>query len=339
MEALVKVGTVDGEHLEYPDKDDALTASMNNLNGASFHIAYQYAAWCEKHGARTLAPEARRAFDEYLDRRESHAASRHAVLGVFLAHFYSLDREWARSLPGRAASSEKSKIAFWDGYVSNRQMYSHVFEDLWRWYEEFVNVDPAQNPVLARMHEATISHVMSAYFYDLANADGIVEKFLEKGDPRAVERCVQQTVFLLAGKRGDPAFNKSKLAGLWKHRSFRSHNLDMWFRATPLDDESAITAYRDHITQYPGKINGGCNPVYKLGEYAENFPLEVAECLLACVPKHVGGIVPDKVREILEALLKSKDPRVKLLCVEIIEKAERMGLYCRDLLPGRQTAA
>ena len=61
--------------------------------------------------------------------------------------------------------------------------------------------------------------------------------------------------------------------------------------------------------------------------------------MLACVPKHAGGIVPDKVCEILETLIKSKDPRVKLLCVEIIEKAERMGLYCRDLLPGRQTAA
>lgn len=319
LEELVRIGAAYGEHAQYPNKTGALTMSLNNLNGASFHAVYRYAMWCRKHDkSQALAPEAKLVFDEYLD-GDSHTASRHAVLGIFLPDFYYLDQEWAKNMYKRTPSSTKVKIAFWDGYVSGKQMYSYVFEDLWEWYDKFSNDGTLQNPDLARAHEATITHIMLAYFYDLAHADGIVKRLLERNDPEAADLCVRQTGPILAGKRDDPNFNKEKAAGLWKHPSFKNHNLDMWFINTPLDDETAIGLYRDHIIQYQGRINSTYNPVYKLGEYAENFPLEVAESLEALVPKHNGNVLPEKVREILGTLSKSEDPLVKAR-IEMVEK-------------------
>ena len=334
VEELVKIGTADVEYSEYPDKTSALTMSLNSFNGTSFHIIYQYAAWCQRHGKeQILVPEAKAAFDSYLDEKTSHTASRHAVLGVFLPGLHYLDQEWAKLMPPKMRHSLKTKIAFWDGYVSGRQMYSYMFGDLCRWYDEFMNEDFVLNPKLAQIHESTIGHVMLAYFYDLPNADGIVEKFLEKQHGEAIERCVQQTSFVLTGKVDDPKFNKTKLAGLWKHRAFKDSNLSIWFINTPLDKETAIALYRDQIKQYTGKINMSYDPVYKLAEYAEDFPSEVAECLEVLIDKYSQNIVPDTVRETLESLLKSKDPHVKAACKKIAEKAVQKRHDWSDLLP------
>lgn len=317
LEDLVRIGSADGEYEEYPGRTGALDMSLNNLNGASFHALYHYASWCRTHDENlALVPEAKRIFEQYLD-GDDHTASRHAVLGIFLPGLYYLDQEWARRLPPRITPHAKTRIAFWDGYVSGRQMYSYAFEDLWEWYDEFMNGPALQNPDLARAHENTVERVMSAYFYDWPNADIIVEKFLEKGDAEAIERCVRQAGPVLAGKRDDPDFNKARLADLWRHPSLKNHNLDAWFMDTPLDDEEAITLYRDHITQYPSRISGMYNPVYKLAEYAEGFPLQVAECLDVLIRNHEGSVVPDEACKIWETLRRSKDPRVEVLCKEI----------------------
>ena len=317
LEDLVRIGAADGEYEEYPGRTGALDMSLNNLNGVSFHALYQYAAWCKAHDeSLTLVQEAKRIFEQYLD-GDDHTASRHAVLGIFLPGLYYMDQEWARHLPSRIMPRAKTGIAFWDGYVSGKTAYLHAFGDLWEWYDEFMNGPVPQNPDLARMHEATVGHVMLAYFQDSPNADGIVEKFLEDGDAEAMERCVRQTARILPGKRDDPNFNKAKLAGLWKHRSLKSHNLDAWFINTPLDGEESMTLYRDHIMQYPGMINTAYNPMYKLAEYAADFPLQVAECLEALIPKHAGSVVPDEARKILETLRRSKDPRIESICKRI----------------------
>ena len=57
--------------------------------------------------------------------------------------------------------------------------------------------------------------------------------------------------------------------------------------------------------------------MYKLAEYAEGFPLQVAECLEALIPRHKGDIVPDEACEIWETLRRSKDPEVEALCKKI----------------------
>ena len=128
------------------------------------------------------AQEARRIFERYPD-GGCRAASRRAVLGIFLPGLYYPDRERARRLPERTPSSERAKIAFWDGYVSGK-MYSHALEDL-AGCDEFMDWPVAQNPDLARTQEAAAGHAMLAYFCDLAHADGIVERVLQKNDQGA----------------------------------------------------------------------------------------------------------------------------------------------------------
>ena len=325
LERMVEAGTLEAEH---PYGTDALRASLNNLNGASFRAAYRYAAWCDMHDrGRDLAPEAKLVFDGYLDGGR-HTASRHAVLGEFLPEFYYLDREWARSMLRKIRQSGKAKIAFWDGYVSCNQMYSYMFGDLWEWYDEFLNGRGAQDSVPGRLREATAGHVMLAYFYRLEQADRIVEEFLE-GGPAAARLCAEQTASVLPETRDDPNFDKARLAGLWRHPALKGCNLDRWFVHTPLDGEESMTLYRDHARRYRGKIDSACSPMYKLAEYAADFPLQVAECLEALAPRY-GCTEQRHALEILESLSGSKDPRVRDACGPAAARA-RQDLLAGDL--------
>ena len=326
VEDLAKIGMAD-EDAEYPGKISSLTLSMHSLNGASFRTICHCALWCKRHdGKQTLAPEAKRIFDEYLD-GQKHTVFQNAVLGAFLPDFYYLDRGWARRLPGRIRPTEKAKIAFWDGYVSGGRMHP-AFDDLWKTYMEFMNGDTARKPELARLHESTIGHVMLAYFYGSEKAGEIVDKFLKKRNPESQKRCIKQIGFILLDNGADPKFDTANLEGLWKHAFFKDCDLSMWFTNTPLDAQTSIRLYRDHVKQCTGDIDAAYNPVYELGKYADKFPSETAECLEALMSRY-GSAVPEKARDIFEQLCRSNRGEVGAICQKIYEKAERMGLGWR----------
>ena len=170
---FVKMGTEYAEEeggAAGPTYGSSLDASLNGIDGVSFHAVYQYAAWCKRLGGegKALAPEAKHVFDSYLDRELGrHTAARHAVLGVFLPILYQLDRKWARSLPSRAATSREAKIAFWDAYVSWNHLYSYVFEDMRSWYHDFSKRNPVQGDSSGYLRGPTVAHIMLAHFYGM----------------------------------------------------------------------------------------------------------------------------------------------------------------------------
>ena len=315
VEELARVGDAD-EEPEYPRKKRSLYMSLDGLNGMSFHIVYRYAAWCRKHGEKAMAPEARRIFEDYLNGRR-HTASRHAVLGVFLPDFYDMEQGWARRLPERC-SSKKARIAFWDGYVSGERVHRRVFEDLWKRYDEFTNKEIVRDLHVEPIHESTIHHVVLAYFHDWPNAARIVETSLEKRCDGVLERYVEQIGLVIKGKDACPK-SKEKLAYLWKHDAFKKCDLGMWFINTPLDRETSIGLYRDHVKQYGGKIRMAYDPVDRLAEYAEEFPSDVAECLEALVLKYEYDAVPGGFDCLVERLSRSADPGARAACKNITE--------------------
>ena len=80
-------------------------------------------------------------------------------------------------------SGKNEWIAFWDGYVSWNSLYGYVFDDLYKWYNQFLNDGGLiRNRKLEQPYNSTIDHTMLAHFYDLDNADSIVEKFLSNVD-------------------------------------------------------------------------------------------------------------------------------------------------------------
>ncbi len=302
-----------------------LDASLNEVDGLSFHAAYQYAAWCQRQGEEkgAFAPEAGRVFDSYLDRdTDAHSAARHAVLGAFLTSFYQLDHEWAERLSTRIASGKEAKGAFWESYVAWNDVYPHVFKDLLPLYREFTKKGAMQCGASKRASESTIVHVMLAHLYGLEGADKPVKNLLG-GSDETLQECARQIAIIMRGKADDPDFDKERLAALWKDPGFARCDLGMWLVNSPLDKGDTIALYRDHVAGYQGEINLYA-PVKHLVPYAKDFPEEVADCLEALVDR-CGGYVLDQVWEVLTPLRDSDSVAVKERCGAIDEKLAQRG--------------
>ena len=347
IKQLIKIGTHAQEPEDYPgNQTNSLDISMNNINGMSFHVVYQYATWCERRGSlkKILVPEAKQIFNDYLNKKLGcHTISRHAVFGVFFPNFYYLDQQWAKSILEKICSGKNEWIAFWDGYVSWNNLYEYVFDDLYMWYDKFLNKeDLIRNRKLKYPYNFTIDHAMLAYLYDLDNADDFVEKFLDKADELAnrndedklsMGHCVHQIGIIIEGKDADPKFNKQKLIKMWKRPSVLQHDLDRWFRDSPLDKKATISSYLHYLKRYQKKFNLLYVSIDTFHSYLESFPQEVAECLEILIDNQANNYIPEKeIRGVLKSLLSVGDEQINTKCRVIIDKVALLGPDWRDLL-------
>ena len=347
IKPLVEIGTRAQEPEGYPNnKTNSLDMSINNINGMSFHVVYQYAVWCERRGntKRILVPEAKQVFEDYLNKKlGGHTVSRHAVLGVFFPNFYYLDRRWTKNILEKIRSGKNEWIAFWDGYVSWNNLYRYAFDDLYKWYDQFLNNEGLiRNCKLEHSYNSTIDHTMLAYFYDLDNADNLVEKFLDKADELAgkddedklsIKHCIHHIGMIIKDKDDNPKFNKQKLIKMWERPSVLQHDLDRWFRDSPLDKKTSILLYLNYVKIYSKKINLIYASIETLCSYIEDFPQEVADCLEILIDKRLNNHIPEeKIRDMLKSLLAIGDKQISTKCMRIIEKMALLDHDWRDLL-------
>ena len=322
---------------DYPNNNtDSLTMSINNVGGQSFHVIYQYAVWCEKHSTtkRFLESNVKQVFNDYLDQKlGSHTISRHAVLGACFPNFYYLDQDWVKTLLEKIISSKNTKIAFWEGYVNWNTLYRYVFTDLFSLYGEFLNKDLVKNLERKQSYESTINHSLLAYFYDLENADTFFEKFLNNADYADIQHFVFQAGRVMDGKKDDPKFNKKKLIKLWEYQSIIQHDLDGWFRNSPLDRADTICRYTNYLQKYTGKINLYHKTLEELNSYLDDFPQLVTDCIKILVDKQEHNYILEKeMKPMVKLLLEKKDPSITEKCKSIIEKLSIIGYDWRDVL-------
>ena len=299
-----------------------------------------------RHGSirRILVPEAKQVFDDYLNKKLGrHTVSRHAVFGVFFPNFYYLDQQWVKNILGKIHSGKNEWIAFWDGYVSWNNLHRYVFDDLYRWYDEFLNKDALiRNRELKHPYNSTIDHAMLAYLYDLDNANGFVEKFFDKADELdnrndedklSIGHCIHQIGIIVEGKDADPKFNKQKLIKMWRRPFVLQHDLDKWFRDSPLDKKTTISLYLHYLKKYRKKFNLIYASIDTFRSYLEAFPQEVAECLEILVDKQANNYIPEEeIRDVLKSLLEIDDKQINTKCRAIIEKVALLGHDWLDLL-------
>lgn len=336
LKLLLEIGTRCQESEDYPNKqNDSLTISINNINGLSFHVIYQYAVWYESNSEskRFLVPEVKQVFVDYLDKKlGEHTVSRHAVLGIFLPNFYYLDQTFVKEILKKVVSSKNTKIAFWDAYVSWNNISGYVFTDLYAWYREFLQGNLIQNISREQPYKATIDHMILAYLYDLKNADDIFVKFLNDDKESTIEHCVSQLAYIMKDKEGDEKFNKDKLIKLWKHPSILKQNLYLWFRNSPLDQKTTIELYLNYLHQYSEKINLVYAPISELQKCVKDAPQEVAGCIEIFIDKQENNYIPKEIKEILKSLLEIKNTDINTKCQKIIEKLATLGHDWRDLI-------
>lgn len=338
IKKLVEIGLSDfDEHVcEFIRDKDTRTISINSIDGTSFHVLCLYIIWCTKHDMeKTMVSEAWQVLDDYISNNQHHTISRHSVLGSYFRNLLDLNRPWTITMLKKISSNEILKLAFWDGYVKWNPLYSHVFEDLRKWYAEFLNGKITKKLKKTNLYESTIEHSLLAYFYDIDNDNGILERFLKAVNKKTNESVIKHCIFhvdaMISDMSDDSKFNLDKLKKLWKHDFISQYDLSRWFINSPMDKKTSIQLYLEHIRNYQKKID---IPYYLLDEletYADELPLEVLDCLDILVNNPADKYIPDNIKNILKNLAKHDDKRVKIKGKKIAEIATGLDVECRGI--------
>ena len=137
---------------------------------------------------------------------------------------------------------------------------------------------------------------------------------------------------IIKDKDDDPKFNKQKLIEMWKRPSVLQHDLDRWFRDSPLDKKTSISLYLNYIKGYREKFNLIYASIDALCSYIEGFPQEVADCIEILIDKRLNNYIPEeKIRDVLTSLLAIGDKQISTKCDTIIEKVALLGHDWGDL--------
>ena len=294
-------------------KMDSITKSINSHDGLSFHVLILYARWlCDVSGEEALAPEVRHILDEYARNPVTHTVSRHSVIGAYFPWLHSVELKWALEMIQEFKTSRMSKIAFWDGYIGTSRLYENVFSDLYDWYEPMLNKSISNEIKWSTMYKRTFAHALLAYLYCLKDSERIFDVFLysldEKKSPKdLVDYCVFEIGIVAREIQKNSGFDVERFKVLWTHPVFSKQNLSDWFVGGKVDKKTKISLYLEYVREYRGKFNLLDGTIGELKTLADEFPPEVANCILCLVSRPLNEYIPDDIHDVLRILEKHKE--------------------------------
>lgn len=278
------------ENLEFlRDEQSYFSFAINNLNGMAFQILCDYMMWYKDNNKSTkFVLEIKYIFDKYIENKEKHTISRHAVLGAYFDIFCKIDKKWAKTMLEKIDSSPQHMIAFWEPCVSNT-LYIDTFDALHELYDKFLNGDILENEPRKSIRRKTAEHVTQAYLCGLDKTEEIIGKFLkdERNDNVILKQCFDQANYTINERRKRDAINKDRVKYLLNHDKFiRLGQMNEWLKNWIFSDKETIDIFLNYVKKTNvSNLTSLEIDVGALTEYVDDYPMEVTECLSRIISK------------------------------------------------------
>ncbi len=303
------------------DATDSLTRSINYIDGMSFHVLCRYLEWCHNNEKldNTFTRDNKQIFEKYLDDFKNHTIARHSVMGFFFSWFFSIDKQWTIDIVFKKIQSSlpKLKISFWSSFVLFMKEKPLLIA-LSAMYDEFLNgtiISDLHNTVIYR---DTIDHVVLGYLNDVDKFDEIFKKFIKFTDDESIDHCAS-VIACIPLRYKDISVFKDKINLLWKNTRFvESKYFEMWFKNNPFDKDN-IDLFLNYAKTRTRPFPYSTFPTDRLGEYIDEYPIKVAECVNLLVGKH-EYMTSSMMESLLYNLRKKNNPQVNKICDEINKK-------------------
>lgn len=167
----------DPSHADEGDKG-LFTVAVQSVRGKAFEV---FVWFVEQDGKRfnpedqvKIAADVKALYEDILRRENTRALM--FLFGHYLPSFYARDREWIRQLLPRIFPKYPSKkylyTAAWEGYLSNKTLYTDVFYDpaiqqLYQCGLALTEDDyPPQQEHFKKLNEGIAEHLAIAFMYD-----------------------------------------------------------------------------------------------------------------------------------------------------------------------------
>ena len=330
IQKLVKIGNMFPNSNYSLDGDlDSFTVSLNSIDGKSFDVLRSYAIWYKYNDkSGRFSPDVKQIFDEYINDRKTHTASRHAILGAYLPILYQLDKKWIKGTFDKMFTSKEIKIAFWEAYLYNR-VYKDIFEDIHSWYNEFLNGGILHEVKRKNIRERTISHVTLAHIYDLDKTDEIFTRFIGKATDDSIKYCINYLEIIMTNYDGIAPINRDKIRAMLHNDKFlKNAQMHAFLINKIFEKKETINIFLNYLEKTDDyEMNFMYEKFKNLRPYVEDYPLDVAKCIKTMLEHETQNKnldIPD-LKPILEPLHKNQNNDVVKIYLDIIEILTKLG--------------
>lgn len=366
----------DDYHIRRPrSRIDPATESINCTRGEAMHAAVKYGLWVRRHVRNRLTdeggewkgfseiPELKDVLEAHLDPEHDPSAAIRSVYGRWFPWLCNLDRAWAEASIPRIFPKETGlaplRDAAWIAYLSFCDVYDSVFDLLEGEYRialERIGEDPPWDHPLENPGERLAEHILVRYCRGasaLGDPGSLISLLLEKSSSELRAHAMEflGRVLLDTPVTAKPAFfdrvrsyweNRIEVAGRAEDKeSYREEisGFGWWFHAGRLGTRWELEQLQKAVV-----LGEGVEPFHsvleRLAEIAPDFPRETMQSVRLMVER---GIQPwhlqtseSELRQIFEIALKSDDPGLSEIAIDVINRLGAAGnLRFRDLVQGR----
>ena len=322
------------EPADCADGMDSLTASLNTVDGMSFHALCHYILWMRRHGARPDEPSLRAAaeiIDGYAGDRGAHTAVRHAALGLCLPMLFDLDGAWAGGVVRSLLSGRDAKRALWEAYVCNNA-HESVMGALLPLCREFLVGGMSKHIKNTYAHARTVSHATIGYAYGVKGYGDLFWSYVGQAPPESVRQCGYDLTSIMKDSLDRPEI-VSRVLKAWGRQEFIDHaDFCTWFSACGAEGDAAarrgaLRTLRACLERHVGTLGPTALPLDELCAQAGEHPDEVAGCVLALAERidAEAGFVPNKMYETLEKLLRTGSAPAREASAKSVERLVGLG--------------
>lgn len=305
---------------DYPREDwDALSISINSVDGITFHAIMRYAIWCEKHLNKKsfFVPEVRELLSDYLEQKLPATISRQVVLAHYLPALYYYDKDWIKGKLSSLFSNQNEILsrAAWDAYLT-RQVYSSIFKDLITQYNVHVkklNSPPLKYDKLWEFDERVIKHITTAYLFKFKESDKLFNYMIIHSHEKVLSHCAWHIGRILKEQKekSNKSFDSEAFKKLWKSSPLTSNEeLHMWVKYSPFDKTQTLQLLYNSLKKSTKSIRFLSFLVKELESYAKTHAQSTLKCLDLLIHTRANDpafhITRENLRNVLQILLKNK---------------------------------
>lgn len=319
---------------------DWYTLAINSNRPEALSACIEYALW-QKRIDKKADP-----FTDISEILEAHLKSDsskavRSVYGYWIPWLQLLDKKWFKeNLPQILPADNKDMfMSAWNTYISFREPYNQVFEDMEEYYLKAVNM-LLPNPEKKSWKddhalERLAQHIMVYYWRGYIKPDNkLFKTFYKKASSELKASALSFVGTALERTEETPSEIKRRIKDLFEIRVQAKDKTELaefgyWYTSNVLDDDNWALKQMLNVLKVAGNIEPDFKVIEKFQEESSENDLLVAECLYYMVKnqKNLYGFKfrIDELGPIIERFKHNKDKKVLAKTEDLINMLGEKG--------------
>ncbi|MFW9865717.1 MAG: hypothetical protein ACFFEN_06410, partial [Candidatus Thorarchaeota archaeon] len=331
---------------------------LNSVRGVATELVFIYLSWIKNFNPEYFNPEeidiSKLIADAFLTLEsllEDSLYTTRYIFGMNLNFLSSIDINWIKTNLLEIFPTSRDNLdyfeAAWAGFLDFNNIIFIMFKVLRPLYKYAINIMNNERVLIPFSQERLTNHLMVLYIYGLESLEhenSLFSQFFKKSNANARRSAIRSIGIHLQHYINEEEIDKIKerLIKLMEHRikCAKVGNLEdfkeelfgfiFWFRNSIFEEKWMINQFLEVLRLLNGSIDVFYDVIDILGNYTEDFPIQVIECLDLIIKSEVKSgyfVYEEKFKNLLEKLLENENIEIKEKTVSLINFLIKLNFH------------